>query len=191
MIKPFKLLIKTIIIFNALNVGVIAFTGNNMLSSLILNTNTQRIVNQLIGVAGLIALVMMVNWYSNIDEYKKDYKYCSLFSESIIPSRVIKSCTPAGTEKVITIDIEPNTKIIYWATTKDIDNDPNTLEDYKTAYGDGSNSGTCMSDDKGKAELRFDMPQGYTVNNKEKKPHVHYRVFKDEMTLGPIQTIEV
>lgn len=95
--------------------------------------------------------------------------------ETVLPSSAVL-LKPLEGKDSITIKVSPNTKVVYW-TTK-----PNTeLPDVVTAYGDFSQSGVVMSDEKGIATLTFNKGSGYIVpSGKIIKPHIHYRELKEK-----------
>ena len=81
-----------------------------------------------------------------------------------------------------------NKKILYWAA-KPNDNNSILIKDAKKAYGDFSNSGVALINDKGLAKLRFITPQNYkTINKNEKNDktffkHIHYVISNSDNTL--------
>lgn len=191
--KCLKKIAKLLTIVGALNWGSVALLNVDLVKTLIKNESLQRGVYILVAISGLVLLYMMINWYLNPKKYKCRYKM--LFSESILPSLLIQGNELEG-ENVNEMEIKtlPNKKIIYWAALQDEGENQDSVEnilDHNKAYGAGTNSGITMSDNDGKAVLKYRMPQGYKVKDKVLKPHLHYRVVKDDMILGEIMTIEL
>ena len=96
--------------------------------------------------------------------------------------------TPDNANRDIDIITEPNTKVIYWASEpKDASN--NGIANWNEAYGDYSNSGVSIADDKGRAILRIrGPPQSYKAPLKGTiQPHVHYRICQKNGMVGPVQ----
>lgn len=107
--------------------------------------------------------------------------------ETVLPSSLIPLSTPNNYNKVLTIQADPNSKIIYWSSLPD---ENNKIPDVSIAYKDYSNCGCVMSNDKGEALLSIVEGTSYKVPIKnEIKKHVHYRVFNESGILSKVYTI--
>lgn len=120
--------------------------------------------------------------------FKRDV-YLPFLGETVLPCAAFASRTPDNANQEVTINTLPNTKVIYWASEPKGDASGN-IESWDVAYNDFANSGVSISDDKGKAVLRFrGNPQAYTVAYKGViKPHVHFRICEKYGMVGPVQT---
>ena len=120
--------------------------------------------------------------------FKRDV-YLPFLGETVLPCAAFASRTPDNANQEVTINTLPNTKVIYWASEPKGDASGN-VESWDVAYNDFANSGVAISDDKGKAVLRFrGHPQEYKVPFKGViKPHVHFRICEKYGMVGPVQT---
>jgi uncharacterized membrane protein YuzA (DUF378 family) len=105
------------------------------------------------------------------------------FPSTLVPLKEKKGDT------TITVNVEPNVKVAYWASQTSSEKIPDVF----TAYGDFSNSGVVMSDNTGVAKLVLNKGTSYTVpsmTNKEISRHVHYRVLDTNFgMIGPVDTV--
>ena len=88
----------------------------------------------------------------------------------------------------IKINVQPNSKVIYWAAKK-LDSNHHSV--WK-AYDDYSNSGVVMSDKNGVAILKLQKGSGYIVpwgRGKYIPPHVHYRYEIKPSMFSRIETV--
>ncbi len=97
---------------------------------------------------------------------------------SVLPGNLVTVQTPAKADKKVKITTKPKAKIAYWAAYgKD-----KKEQDVFDAYGDFTNSGVVVADDKGVAELPIIEGGGYTVPSGKKLPrHIHYRIIGNSM----------
>jgi hypothetical protein len=110
--------------------------------------------------------------------FKRD-TWLPFLSETVLPDILIPLKVPTTYNKTITIQTEPNSKIIYWAALPH-DNIP----DVSTAYEDYSNSGCVLSNNLGEAKLFIIEGSEYSVPfNSHLKKHVHYRIFNNNNNL--------
>lgn len=121
--------------------------------------------------------------------FKRDV-YLPFLGETVLPCAAFAARTPDNANQEATITTLPNVKVIYWASEPKKDNSGN-LQDWDVAYNDFANSGVAISDDKGKAILRFrGNPQAYKVPFKGTiKPHVHFRICEKYGMVGPVQIL--
>ncbi len=108
-------------------------------------------------------------------------------NETVLPSSLIPLKENKG-DTTITINTEPNTKIIYWAS-----NPSTNILNVEDAYGNYSNSGVVIADKNGLAKLEINKGTGYLVpSGKYIKPHLHYREFLNEYgMLGEVKTVYI
>jgi uncharacterized membrane protein YuzA (DUF378 family) len=120
--------------------------------------------------------------------FKRDV-YLPFLGETVLPCAAFAARTPDNANQEVIINTLPNTKVIYWASEPKGDASGN-IESWDVAYNDFSNAGVAISDDKGKAVLRFrGHPQSYKVPFKGViKPHVHFRICEKYGMVGPVQT---
>lgn len=157
--------ITLIVIIGAINWGTTAMGYNlvEMLSQFI-----NKIFNSNISFDKIIYLVVMA---AAIYLATKKETWLPFLGKSVLPANLFPLKTPSNTNKTIEVMTQPNSKIVYWASSfKDV-------TDVETAYGDYSNSGVIMSDSKGLAKLPIIVGNDYIVPNGRKiSRHVHYRV---------------
>lgn len=77
---------------------------------------------------------------------------------------------------VVLTGLPARTKVVYWASLPN----QSVVSDHILAYGDYTNSGVTLSDDKGEAIVQVSCPAPYNVKqfgilNKTIPQHVHYR----------------
>jgi hypothetical protein len=115
--------------------------------------------------------------------------YLPFLGETLVPSAAFATRTPDNANQEVNISVAPNTKVLYWAAEPK-DASSNSVNNWDAAYTDYTNSGVTISDDKGTAILRIrGSPQSYKVPFKgELKPHIHYRIAKNNGMMGPVET---
>lgn len=120
--------------------------------------------------------------------FKRD-TYLPFLGESVVPCAAFAARTPDNANQEVTITTLPKTKVVYWASEPKNDASGN-LNNWDDAYNDFTNAGVAISDDKGKAILRFrGPPQSYKVPYKGKiNSHVHFRVCDSFGIIGPVQS---
>ena len=184
-----------------------------------MNTDAQRLYTQkkLNMVAIFLVLVGGINWFSAVF-MKRDVVstflpkllakaiylavgiaalylvtkrdvYLPFLGETVMPCAAFAARTPDNANKEITITTLPNTKVIFWASEPKGDVSGN-LQNWDVAYNDFTNAGVAISDEHGKAILRFrGHPQEYKVPFKGViKSHVHFRICEKNGMVGPVQT---
>jgi hypothetical protein len=91
--------------------------------------------------------------------------------ESVLPGSLIPMKENIGTDTTIKVKVSPNARVAYWASLPS-----DSVIAVNKAYGDFSNSGVVLADDKGFAELKIKKSNAYTIpSGKEIAKHVHYR----------------
>ncbi len=173
-----------IVLIGSLNWALIGAFDFNLIEKLLegeQNKTYRRIIYILVGLAS-VALV------TNRD------MMLPFLGRSAVPCALLNKVPPPDATKTIEIYVKPSSKVIYWASSIDEDDDPTTMLHAKQAYGKVDNSGTVVADEYGKAILKVQPPQEYYVNNMWKKTlaaHIHYRVCENNLMLGPVQTINL
>lgn len=175
-----NMIIIIILIIAALNSSLSIYNINiiNIFNTFI---NTQFKVNLYIDKIIYILIGLSALYIT----FKRD-TWLPFLGETIIPDILIPFKIPTNYNKTITINTEPNSKIIYWAALPH-----DKIEDVTTAYDDYSNSGCVLSNNFGEAKLFIIDGSSYSVPFKnEIKKHVHYRVFNNyNNMLGKVNTL--
>jgi uncharacterized protein len=172
---------KKIAFIGAINWGLIGIFNFNLVEYLnnkfIKDPKFSKIVYSIIGLCGLILFL------------KKTKPH--FLGPAVLPCYQLKNNHPIDFNKIVNIQIKPNTKIIYWAS--DEHHDKNKIHnDTWTAYGDYSNSGVTVSDEKGNATLKLKKPSQYIVPRKGLLPiHLHYRTCNSNGMMSKIETINL
>jgi uncharacterized membrane protein YuzA (DUF378 family) len=104
---------------------------------------------------------------------------------SVLPGNLVTLQTPAKADKKVKVKVNPKAKVAYWAALgKD-----KKEQDVFDAYGDYTNSGVVVADEKGYAELPIIEGGSYKIPSGKKLPrHIHYRIIGNSM-MGCIQTV--
>jgi len=139
------IVIMALVIIGALNWGATAFgynfveiLNNNINRNLGYQSNINRIIYVLVGLAGLRLAFKRNNWLPFLG-------YSALPSQSLIPTRY----NSIG-NTVIKVNVRPNTRVAYWAA---LPKDGNNIPYVDEAYGKFENSGVVVSNNKGVAEI--------------------------------------
>jgi uncharacterized membrane protein YuzA (DUF378 family) len=160
-----RMVIMFILILGGLNYGGMALghdfintLSNNLNNLFKMNFSFNKIIYLLIAVCAIFLTIQRTTWLP-------------FLGKTVLPDVLIPLKTPEKSDLVLTINTKPNTKIAYWSTLPNKDN--NDVED---AYGDYSNSGVVMSDENGVAKLPILSGSSYKVpSGKTIKKHLHYR----------------
>jgi hypothetical protein len=151
-----------------------------IINSMFNMVNNSNAIVRLISVAGLICLVLMI---LNRDTF------LPFLSENFVPAKFLKleENHPDKFEKKITVNVRPNSKVIYWAA----DPGKEISKSWKKGYGKFDNSGVTTSDKNGIAEIMLVCPSKYIVHGYKILPkHVHYRVYNENsQMLSRIYTV--
>ncbi len=150
---------KLLLVIGGLAWGIYGSMGINLVKRILPNEMAQKILY--IGV-GLSAIILMFN---------KNF-YLPFLDRSIVPKTFLeKDRVPLNSTVSIEVKVEPNARVIYWASKK--------KGEVKDAYGEFENSGITTADSNGKAHLVLKKPKSYYVKKglfkKRLRPHVHYR----------------
>jgi uncharacterized membrane protein YuzA (DUF378 family) len=166
-----------LIVFGALNWGVIGATGFNIVAWFAKKTvrDIEPFLYVLVGVAAIVHL------------FSRDY-YLPFLGKAVYPCGSLQTKVPEGADTSVTIKVQPNVNVIYWAaeTNKEIVDNP------WLAYSEYANTGVTRSDAQGVAVLRFRSPASYKVpSGKTLKAHVHYRTCGFNGMMSRVETVFV
>ena len=165
-----------LLIIGGLNWGSKAVLGKDLISKLLVDV---PIISQVIfGLVGLAALVVM---------FHRD-TYLPFLGETVLPCSVLAEKTPDGADTSVSVMVEPNAKVLFWAAEPETDH-LKTVPTWQEAYLKFANAGVTTADSSGRATLRVRQPQPYTVPLKGTlQPHVHFRVCHRDGMLDRVET---
>jgi uncharacterized membrane protein YuzA (DUF378 family) len=167
-----RMVVTAVVIIGAINWGATAL-GYNLVEMLSKFINTSLKTDLPIDKAIYILVALC-----GISLASRRTTWLPFLGKSILPGNLVTKQTPSKANKKITVRVRPNAKVAYWAA---IGKDKNE-QDVFDAYGDHSNSGVVIADDKGVAELPISEGAGYKVPTGKRIPrHVHYRVIGNSM----------
>jgi len=168
-----------LVIIGGINWGLTAFNFNlvdllvSNLNKLVgITTHLDKVIYIIVALSAIKLAISRDNWLPFLGK--------TVLPENLIPMQELKGNT------IVKVNVSPNTKVAYWASSKVGDGIP-TVE---KAYGNYSNGGVVMSDKNGVATLVFNEGTSYKVpTGREIYRHVHYRELKGEYgMIGPVQT---
>ena len=115
--------------------------------------------------------------------------YLPFLGESLVPCSALQERTPPGATTTIQVQVEPNSKVLYWAAEPETEH-LEKVNDWRKAYLSYENAGVVMSDSSGLASLKVRKPQPYMVPWKGRlEPHIHFRVCGDRGFLARVKTV--
>ena len=173
-----------VILAAAINWGFTAF-GLNLIESFHL------FLNQILGLETYVdkVIYLLITVIAIIVGSKKG-TWIPFLGENVFPSKAfIPSKAKDEYDISIIVKVKPSTRVAYWAS---LPNDNiNEIPNVVSAYGDFSNSGVVVSDEKGDATLLINTSSSYKVPSGEIiKRHVHYRELDQQFGfIGEIKTI--
>jgi uncharacterized membrane protein YuzA (DUF378 family) len=168
-----------LLVIGGLNWGLLALTGKDLVSEVF--GKKALLTNIIFVLVGLAAL--------GIGMYRDSY--LPFLGETVFPCSLLTPQTPDGADMAVTIQIQPGTKVLYWAAEPE-SNDLKTLQNWRNAYLGFKNAGVAVADEDGTVTLKARKPQPYTVPMKgELSPHIHYRVCGDNGFLGRVMTVDL
>ena len=109
--------------------------------------------------------------------------YLPFLGPMVAPCSVLENKVPSGATRDITVDTEPNVKILYWAA----DSSDYKIKSWEEAYT-YQNAGVSTSNGDGVAILKIREPQRYMVPIGTLMPHIHYRICNKNGWMGRINT---
>jgi len=167
-----RMIVTAIVIVGAINWGTTAL-GYNLVEMLSKFINTSLKIDFPIDKSIYILVALC-----GISLASKRTTWLPFLGLSALPGNLVSKQTPEKADKKIKVKVEPKSKVAYWAATGKDKKDQDVFD----AYGDNSNSGVVVADDKGNAELPIIEGGSYTVPNGKRIPrHVHYRVIGNSM----------
>ncbi len=174
-----RMIVTAIVLIGAINWGTTAL-GYNLVDMLSKTINSSlktdypidKIIYIIVALCAVSLAVRRTTWLP-------------FLGRSVLPGNLVTLQTPAKADKKIKIKVYPKAKVAYWAAYgKD-----KKEQDVFDAYGDYSNSGVVVADDKGNAELPIIEGGGYKVPSGKNLPrHIHYRIIGNSM-MGKIKTV--
>ena len=184
----YKKIILIIVLIGAINWGLVGGLEFNLVNYITNNDISkklyiEKIIYIIVGLSGLFAMKFL---------FKRD-SMLPFLGHTVYPCMPLKEKTPLNHNKSVTINVKPNSNVIYWAAEPVSKENKNNIQDpWKVAYNNYENSGVVKSDKNGKAILKFRYPRAYTVPYKGLlKPHVHYRVCGGNGMLSRIETVDL
>lgn len=168
-----------VLVIAALNLGLVGLNRVNLVERL-LGKGTWLLRGWYLFV-GVAALSMAFN---------RD-TYLPFLGETHFPCSLLQEQTPPGATRNVQVRVEPNAKVLYWATEPSdggVD-----LKPYDIAYGGYKNAGVAIADHNGFVMLKVREPQDYTVPFKGRlEQHIHFRTCSDTPGfIGRIKTVYV
>jgi len=165
------------IIVGALNWGLVGAFKFNLVSWIARYTNkrVEAIVYVAVGLAALLHIL------------SRDY-YLRFLGQTVFPCGSLVARVPDNADTTITVVVEPNVNVIYWAAEpgKDVQQNP------WIAYKEYANAGVTRADASGNAVLKFRHPASYKVPWKGTlSEHVHYRTCTSSGMMSRVETIRL
>ena len=167
---------KLLLIIGGVAWGIYGVFNTNIVKKILPNSTAQKVVYILVG---LSALFLMFN---------RNF-YLPFLDKTVLPQSLLKKDNkPDNSTFSIKVKVNPNARIIYWASESN--NDKNTP--VSVAYGKFKNSGITTADKNGYANLVLRKMSGYSVKkglfNKKLRPHIHYRYTLPNGLMSEIKT---
>jgi len=173
------LILKIIVIFGALNWGLIAINKKyNIIEIISFNQYIEKSIYIIIFLATIYVMCQRKTYLPFLDV-------------AVVPLvKLLPESKQKNFELEIVIKAGKGQKVIYWASNKEITKN-NELSDWQKAYGEYENSGVSIIEKDGTAKLYVKCPQKYYVMYGKIIPkHIHYRVV-DNGIIGEVKTINL
>ncbi len=143
---------------------------------LLLGKRFSRVIYIVVGVAALAIA------------FNRD-TYLPFLGETVMPCGAIQERTPPGASTQISVNVPPNSKILYWAAEPATEH-LKTIPTWKEAYLGFENAGVTTSDSNGVATFKVRNPQPYSVPWKGRiESHIHFRICQGNGFLSRVKTV--
>jgi len=176
--KSVELVTLVLVVVGALNWGLVGAFDINIVQWVATHSfkSLEPAAYILVGVAALFHI------------FSRDY-YLPFLGDAVYPCGALTPKEPRNADAKITIRVEPNVNVIYWAAEMNEE----VQENPWIAYDEYSNAGVARSDAMGNAVLKFRKPAAYQVTkmmiSKTLEPHIHYRICKHSGMVGRVETV--
>ncbi len=172
------MIIKYLVIFGAINWGMVGVFDINIVSwlSQLVKTNVNQVVYIIIALCGIYLL------------FERN-TYLPFLGEAAFPEP-LENRTPVVKGEQLSAELTnlpPNKKIIYWASNSSTATYNNPVD----AYGDFENQGVTTSNKEGKATIIFNKPGQYKVNGNKLPLHIHYRYWTKYGLTSDVKTVNI
>lgn len=167
------------IVLGALNWGLIGVFKFNLVDWLAKKTFAQ-LATVVYVIVGLSALVHI---------FHRDY-YLPFLGPAAFPCGAMAEKIPLNADVTVTLKVEPNVNVIYWAA----ETNDKVVANPWMAYELYSNSGVARADAAGMATIKVRDPAMYRtpgVFGRRLPRHVHYRTCSNAGMMGPVKTINL
>jgi uncharacterized membrane protein YuzA (DUF378 family) len=135
-------------------------------------------------------LFVLVGFAALFLMFHRDF-YLPFLGQTVMPCGTLEDKTPSGADTSITVNVLPNSKILYWAAEPETD-ELKKIHDWKKAYASFKNIGVTTSNEAGTALLKVRKPQAYSVPFKRRlEPHIHYRVCNSDGMMERVNTVYI
>ena len=141
---------------------------NNLLST---NIDYYNYIYVIVALAAIVLILNRNTWLP-------------FLGKTVVPGSLFNLHTPPNANKVLSVNVKPNSKVIYWAALGNSEN-----QSVETAYNHYENCGVVMSDNHGVASLLIMDGYGYNTNIGHINKHIHYRVCYDRGMMGEVKII--
>ena len=174
-----EMIMIKLILVGAINWGLIGFFDFNIVEYI-----NQKLFGQNRILAKIIYILVGI---SAIKLFKRDM-FLPFLGKTVYPCLNLEEKIPDHSDSKISIKVQPNSNVVYWAAEKSNNNIDNPWD----AYAKYANSGVAISDENGNVELKFKYPAQYSVPGKGLlPPHVHYRVCLGNGMMSRIETVNL
>jgi len=173
-----EMIVKYIVIFGAINWGMIGLCKVNLVSYLskFFKTNINHYVYIIIAACGIYLL------------FNRN-TYLPFLGEAAFPVP-LENKTPVKKGEQLSAELTnlpPNKKVIYWASNPASDTYSNPVD----AYDNFENQGIVTSNKDGVATIIFNNPGTYKVNGRELPVHIHYRYWTEYGLTSDVKTVNI
>lgn len=186
--KWIYLIMMVLVLVGAFNWGLVGFFGFNLvqwIGSFLPRRGGNILVNIVYVLVGISAVFLMMD--RNV--------YLPFLGEAVFPCDSLETRVPKGADMVVHVNVPAGSKVVYWASDEDQDQDKNLntpVDNPWEAYGSYSNYGVCMANKKGEAELKVRKPVAYKVpTGRLLGEHVHYRYCRGSGMMSEVHTVMV